>query len=302
MRSGEQVVALPNPPIFIVGHARSGTTWLFDILTAHPQVAGVFESWMFTRTNGFIPLLKAHWKDGQLARKKEVIGRESGLGQLISREETFETVRQVALGWLSRKLEPGQQFLVEKGPGEYDVMDELFPDARFVHMLRDGRDVAVSMHHASRGWAPEMLPYVGRSITGSGRLWREEIVKIRELADSVGDRFIEVRYENLRANPLLEARKMFSFCGIDCSDEQLDQILTDTSFEVQKSKDRSGFVRSGRVGDWQERFTRLDALRFDRMAGDMLLSTGYTRSRWWWLGHRRKRTGLGAERSLGLGP
>ena len=277
---------LPNPPIFVIGHARSGTTWLYDILTTHPEVAGVFESWMFTRTNGFSPLLRAHWGEGHLARKVDVIGRRPGLGQMITREEAFETVRRLSLDWLSRVLEPGHRFVVEKGPGEYDLMTELFPEARYVHILRDGRDVAVSMHAASRTWAPEMLPHIGRSLTGSARLWSDEVAALRDLAATVGDRFYEIRYEDLLSEPSRVARGVFEFCGIGVTDEQLERILAETSFETRKQADTSGFVREGRAGGWREHFSRLDGLRFHRGAGWALEVTGYAQSRWWWLTRR----------------
>ena len=280
---------LPNPPIFIVGHARSGTTWLFDILTSHPEVAGVFESWMFTRSNGFVPLLRAHWGDGLLATREAVIDRHPGLGQMITRDEAFDTVRSLSVDWLGRALGDGERYVVEKGPMEYDIVNELFPEARFVHIMRDGRDVAVSMHEASRSWAPEMLPHIGRSLTGSAGLWRDELTEIRRLGAAVGGRFFELRYEDLRADPESVSRRVFDFCGIPCSDSQLAEIIVATSFEAKKRKDRSGFVRAGRVGGWRSRFGAMDALRFHRRAGDMLIATGYARSRWWWLEQGRAR-------------
>lgn len=274
---------LPNPPLFIIGHARSGTTWLFDLLTAHPEVAGIFESWMFTDSNGFSPLLRAHWGEGLLAQKDSVIGRQPGLGQMIDREEAFETVRMLALDWMRRVLGPGQRFVVEKGPGDYDLMAELFPDARFIHILRDGRDVMVSMYEASRSWAPEMLPHVGKSLTGSAQLWRRELKKARELETAVGDRFFEVRYEALRADAHGVTRQVFDFCGLGYDDELLARAVEESSFERKKAADTSGFVRSGEVGGWRKRFGRLDRLRFQRNAGDALLAAGYARTRWWWL-------------------
>ena len=285
---------LPNPPIFIVGHARSGTTWLFDIVSSHPEVAGVFETWMFTQSNGFAPLLKAHWGDGMLATRESVIGRHPGLGQLITREEAFETVRSISLDWLGRALDDGQRFVLEKGPMDYDVVDELFPDARYIHIMRDGRDVAVSMHEASRSWAPEMLPHVGSSLTGSAALWEEELTRIRRFGARVPNRFFELRYEDLRADPLPLARRVFEFCGIPCTDEQLEAILAETSFDAKKRADTSGFVRKGTVGGWRARFGIVDALRVHHDAGAMLLETGYATSRWWWLRYAGARV-----RSLG---
>lgn len=279
---------LPTPPIFIVGHARSGTTWLFEILTGHPEVAGVFESWMFTRTNGLIPLFRAHWGSGALAEKAPVLGRRPGLGQLMTREELARDIRALSEAWLARALGSEDRYVVEKGPGDYQVMHELFPEARFIHILRDGRDVAVSMHAASRSWAPEMRPHIGKALTGSATLWREEVMKIRSLGARPDVRFLEVRYEDLHANPIAVIQAIFDFCALPYSEGLLADIRERTAFDRHRD-DPHGFRRRGQIGEWRERFGIWNAIRFDRVAGDALLATGYVSSRWWWLKHRRLR-------------
>lgn len=99
---------LDAPPVFVVGSARSGTTWVLDAYRTHPLVAGVFESKLFARPHGLSGLLHDdHWS-----------GRRSGLGVLTSRDEVVEVVRELASGWLAGALRPEHRFLVEKTPGQ----------------------------------------------------------------------------------------------------------------------------------------------------------------------------------------
>ena len=204
---------LPNPPIFIIGYGALG----HHLALRHRLIAPTGRRRV--RVLDVQPLerlraaTKAHWGDGLLATRESAIGRRPGLGQLVTREEVFETVRSLSCDWLGRALGEGQRFVVEKGPIEYEIIDELFPDARYVHIIRDGRDVAVSVYEASRSWAPDMLAHACRSLAGSARLWQGEVARILELREEVGDRFYELRYEDLRADPLPQARRVFDFCG-----------------------------------------------------------------------------------------
>ncbi|MCP4415120.1 MAG: sulfotransferase, partial [Chloroflexi bacterium] len=94
---------LKSDPIFILGAARSGTTWVYDIFTAHPQVAGVFESWLFTRDNGLGSLFtEAHWPP-----------KYSGLGRLLARDDVLAYAQQIAQNIMSNAIESEHRFLVE---------------------------------------------------------------------------------------------------------------------------------------------------------------------------------------------
>src|SRR5207302_4815633 len=124
---------LPDPlrqlaigPVFIVGQFRSGTTWVYDILTAHPEVGGAFESRLFTFADGIASLFTPRHFEHQV----ELLGTPHGVGQLITRERLASDVRELASGWLAAALQPRHRFLVEKTPDHYEsmhVIAEIFP-------------------------------------------------------------------------------------------------------------------------------------------------------------------------------
>jgi hypothetical protein len=277
-------MSLPAPlrqlaagPIFIVGCARSGTTWVYDIFTAHPQVAGVLESWIFSAGLGMGIFLKdSHWKAG---------GAEgpTGIGQLMSREELTEEMRTISARWLSRALRPKDRYLVEKTPGHIYTIDAIaavYPEARFVHVLRDGRDVVVSMRAASTSWATSWERE--RTVDGASRIWWEAVRRARHVGAQLPGRFLEVRFEALKSDPFGSYRRLFDFCSIPYDDGFLERVHRETAFEHRSSGGEDRFRRSGRVGEWRERFTHRDALAFARATGTALQETGYEQDRFWW--------------------
>lgn len=276
----EPLAQLDRPPIFVVGHMRSGTTWVFDVLSAHPLVAGVFESRIFTM-EAVAPLLqKVHW---ETERHVEMFGRDMGLGQVLSREDVVADVRGLCDDWLSRVLEPQHRFLVEKSPADsvaVETFAAIYPGAAVVHVLRDGRDVAVSMSAARGGWmAPEGQPVeqppVWRQLWSTARGWQGQVRRLRELSQTLALPLHEIRYEAMHARPHETARALFEFCGIPCDDDLLADLLDRTHFSNLIETGPSSFRRSGRVGDWRREWSRRDRVLFAAGAGDMLAELGY---------------------------
>jgi len=276
----DPLAQLEAGPIFICGHIRSGTTWVLDVLGAHPQVANLFESLIFTGS-GLGPLLgEMHW---QPERHEETFGRPMGLGQLVDREKVLGDVRRLADRWLAGALEPQHRFLVEKTPADtraLSTLAQIYPDASVIHVLRDGRDVAISTAAARRTWQrDEDTPDSPRS--GSRGLWRiglEWDFKVRSLrhhALSLPLPFHEVLYEDMHARPRETARALFRFCAIPCDDPLLDEILERTHFSKLPETGPQKFRRAGKVGGWRRDWSRLDLLLFTAAAGDALEQTGY---------------------------
>lgn len=279
---GSRLTSLPEPlkqldvaPIFVVGNPRSGTTWVLDILRQHPEVAAIHESYLFSPQDGLAALFnRSGWME-----------RHRGLGTLMTREELIADVRELAARWLARTLEPGHRFLIEKSPATHlyvmELIAEIFPEARFIHVLRDGRDVAVSVRAASRSWAPRWKKSFGRSMLRTARVWRNAVRIARNSGNKLGDRFMEIRYEEIKGDPLGASRRLLEFCGIPYDDQLLQEIYEATDFKQQFQGGEDQFRRAGRIGDWRKSFTVLDCAIFNVAGGDVLVEAGYVRNRLW---------------------
>jgi hypothetical protein len=284
----ESLSQLKAPPIFVVGLHRSGTTWVFDMLSAHPEVGGVFESGMFSTNLGFAPLFAAdHWYQGQeerLASDRRFFGATFRLNQLIDRDQLLREVRDLSGRWLARALEDGDRYLVEKTPQHLETMPiiaELFPGAGFIHVIRDGRDMVVSRQALARTWPG--LPSRTVNVGETASYWAAGVRSAREAARDAGLRYTEVRYEQMRVAPEDGLRQLLEFCAIPADDRLIARICDETSLSKQQRGEGDAFRRRGEIGEWRETFDLRDRFRFDRAAGKMLVELGYEASRSWWL-------------------
>lgn len=271
---------LSQGPIFVVGLARSGTSWVHKILRSHPLVAGVFESGLFDTPQGVAALLGTkYWGSDQ-----------NSMAQLLTREDMARELELFAGRILGRRLKPHHRFLVEKTPGHLwmvPVIGEVFPAARFVHVLRDGRDVYVSVRAARRSWARQ---WANRNslLPVHAHRWKQAIRHMSRVAPSLGDRFLEVRYEEIRADPFGSYKTMYDFCGIPYDDELLARIHKATDFETRYRPDEAAFKRGGRVGDWRTHLNFVEGAVFNLVAGKALIEAGYERDRAWAAPLRRR--------------
>jgi Sulfotransferase family len=284
---------LASDPVFVIGHARSGTTWVYDILTSHPEVAGVLESWLFTRSNGVSRLFDERlWGDEGIRRQRAIMGESVGLAHLLTREEMLGEVRRLAERVLGRALEPHHRYLVEKTPTPYTdvgLVTEVFPGAKVVHVVRDGRDLAISLRAAALSWNPGWRVFGGdahlrrlRALRRSAQSWAMTVRATRALGRRLGERHLEVRYEQLLAAPRESMRRIFEFCGIPHDPALLDEVVARTDFEQRFAGGEYEFRRRGRAGDWRARFGVLDALVYELSSRAALRELGYARGRLWW--------------------
>jgi hypothetical protein len=286
MTADDPLGQLQAPPVFVVGAHRSGTTWVYDMLAEHPQVAGVFESGLFATDLGLAPLFApTHWygDSERLESDREFFGHAFRLNQLLERQELKRDVVALASSWLARALSPEHGYLVEKTPQHVRTMPliaELFPGASFIHVIRDGRDTAVSQRAVARSW-----PGVGQAVgmVDLALRWADVVRTGRSNGRSPGIRCLEVRYEELRSDAAAGLGSMLAFCGIPSDGELVRRICERTRLDPSRTADERAFRRRGDVGEWRGAFSLLDRLRFDRAAGDLLVELGYEEDRRWWL-------------------
>ncbi len=273
---------LAQPPVFITGYSRSGTSWVLDLFAQHPEVCAVFETWLLTRGSGVTGVLhQPQWVPEFSRQHTDKIGLPSGAVQLLPYEEAARDLGELVAGWLVRAMNRDQRYLVEKGPLDMTAAAAMFPHARFVHVLRDGRDVALSMRAAARSWAPEMDPQ--RSLASQAASWCKGVEGIRTEAEALDGRYVEVRFEDLVADVVAASGLLFDFAGVPHDEKLLARIHQATALSTYDRKTReSGFRRHGRAGAWREQLSRREGRKCDDAAGELLVQLGYETDRSWW--------------------
>ena len=135
--------------VFLIGAPRSGTTWLQLMLGSSEAVATVNETHLFS---GYTGSLFRGWMLFKDARRK------IGLSALMSEDEYFGLVRLFCVGVLGSILarKPCASVILEKTPAHAEHWREIlkvFPNACFLHLVRDPRAVVASLQAAKTdGW------------------------------------------------------------------------------------------------------------------------------------------------------
>lgn len=287
--------------VFVIGCPRSGTTWVTQMLASHPMTIGAGESHLFpdvyrriVEHRGDVSelpemlLRQCESKSDQKfvgahqyvapQRLAEIVehalrrGRRKGWDR-----ETMagEVVRVVLDEFFLRRGGSGEDVLVEKTPTHVhyaDVMARLFPEARFVHVLRDGRDVCVSLQMRAKkaAWAP---PQRREQIA----MWTQCVERgLQWAADPRFEgRMMTVRYEDFQQDFADHCRRLYAFCGLPADETLVDRAASKTDFQRIKQRGEGLHNRKGVVGDWREHFTREDIELFEQMAGDTFRRCGY---------------------------
>jgi hypothetical protein len=243
--------------IFNVGARRSGTHWLQRIVTAHPEVAGVpSETHLFS--HGIAPLFELFQHS---LRSSTTTGRV-----YVERAAALDGARDLCDAVLGGFVEPGVPRLAERTPlhaQHLELIAEIYPDAQFIHIIRDGRDVARSI--VAQAWGPS-------EIREAAAEWRSAIVAARE-ARLPPSRYREVRYERLVAEPGPIARELYSWLGLRTDEDVLVAAADEASVPANLGSDPSGVA----VEKWREAYSDADLQDFYDVAGDLLEELGYTR-------------------------
>jgi hypothetical protein len=207
--------------VFVLGAPRSGTSWLQRALASQPNCATAPELQYFAEFAG--PTLDA-W-DRRVASMSRVLGELSRLGSLSDRviglpasAEFDELVDALRLP-IERLVQRGQEdnpqlsLFVEKTPTNSIWVSEIsrvFPEAHFVHLVRDPRDVVRSLRDVSSGWGKDWAPH---SVLMGALYWRTHVLGSEE-AKFAGKSFTLLRYEDIRDNLADAMGTIYSAVGL----------------------------------------------------------------------------------------
>lgn len=272
---------------FIAGTEKSGTTWLQMLLDQHPHAACKGEGQFAT---SLWPTLRRSLDEysafvAELNRKvfKEVDQFP------VFREESIRAVQAFSATLLLSEYGDDEHILAvgEKTPGHLRTLDRLkviFPEARFVFICRDGRDIAVSgWYHLKRQHGEDKAGPLQDYAKRIASVWREDHEKVIAFTERHPDHCIKLRYEDLHTAPVPELARIFGFLGLDDSPELVAQCVEACDFDKLSGGRERGqenlqsHFRKGIVGDWQNHFDHDTWAMFDAEAGELLSKLGYRR-------------------------
>lgn len=264
--------------LFVVGMPRSGTKLLRDLLNRHDDIA------IFPNESHFMPFLP-----GMIERCGDPRDPRA-FAELYDALATTKFFRRIGGSGLS--VECGEWHRRVRGPAARDVLAALFewyaettgsrvvgdktpeylvhvptlaaffPAAKFVHIIRDPRDYAVSIRKA---W--------GKSAPRAVQRWKSWIRRCRQdTADCDAD-VATVRYEDLLSEPRQALERLCTFIGVSFQEAMLSlerpaENLGDTRGEAA--------IVSGNFGKWQHELSDDEVRRIERIAGRLMAELGYT--------------------------
>ncbi len=283
----------PPPAPFVCGVTRSGTTLLRLMLDTHPDVAIPGEThWVprLIKRMERAPLTADEAADF-VTEHKRWGDFHLDAGQL---RERFRALKPFTAGDAIREFyglyaeREGKTRYGDKTPGymrEMLRLQRVLPETHFIHILRDGRDVALSV--LKLNWGPS-------NPTEAAQLWTERIQKARQQAPKV-NHYLEIRFEDLVIDTEGTLRRVCEFIDLDFDAGMLDyhERAADRLKEKERDLPRSKRPpqpaelrmkshmlareppREDRIGLWQTKMEPSAIAEYEAVAGPMLTELGY---------------------------
>ena len=267
-------------PLFLVGVPRSGTKLLRGALNEHPRIR------IPDVETEFLPFWVARWEEYERLDSPDgfrhfydhcrqlpffIQLRERGLD--VDCGEWFEACKDFTPAAIFEALirtvvsvDPGDNSTIwgDKSPSytaHVPLLLEQFPGARVVHIIRDVRDCSLSLNKA---W--------GKSILRAAQRWQDDVSKCRDDGRRHPGRYMEIRYEDLLADPVASLRKICCFIGVD-----FDQRMLAPSAATEDRGDARGARRvlSGNIGKYRSQLPSPLVSRIEMIACETLRALDY---------------------------
>ncbi|MFA1545274.1 sulfotransferase [Actinomadura chokoriensis] len=271
-------------PIFVLGCPRSGTTLLQQMLHSHRRIAFPSETRFvhvaYEKRHDFGDLEQvdnrralAEWITGGGDTKFHVLELDAAgvIEEIVDGPPTLGSA--LAAVFRSYARQHGKPRWGDKRPSYFrrvPALQRMFPDAQFVHLVRDGRDAVSSLMR---------MPWFKGDLHAAALTWREAVDTGRRLSARLGpDTFYECRYEDLVAEPEDALAKLCAFLG-----EEYDAEMTKAYRHARRTvpTERRWHLRTHeapntrQVGAWRERMGDAEADLVEHVLADRLRHHGY---------------------------
>jgi hypothetical protein len=276
-----------DPYLFIVGCARSGTTLVHRIVDAHPEIAITPEMHWITRQfesrNGLVTPELVSELSGHKRFTQFEIPREEFEGLLGSGEALpYPTFLRRVFGLYGKiKNKP----LVGNKTSAYvrsiPTFHALWPDAKFVHIIRDGRDVCLSVLNWNKAerTAGRYASWEEDPVSTTALWWERKVRKAREDGAALGPSlYHEMHYEDLVEDPERECKRLCEFLGVPYDDAMIRFHEGRERVKPGRSAKSAWLRVTSGLRDWRTQMCTGDVERFEAAAGDLLEELGYERA------------------------
>jgi hypothetical protein len=286
--------ALRRAP-FVVGMGRSGTTLLRLMLDSHPLLAIPPETHFIGELvrgphAGSIDLATFHevltssriWQDFDLDTTR--------LRQRLNTVPSFSVAKGLRCFYSLYAETQNKLFWGDKTPIYLGLMRDihhLLPESFFIHLIRDGRDSALS--YRGLWFGP------GEDLALHAKMWSERIIEGRDQAKDLGGSYLEVRYETLVAEPEKVLKKICTAIGFEFDSSMLEYHLSAheriSQLKARYSAEGSQLIEAERIrnifkltssppdtsrmGRWRKEMTQEEQMIYEREAGHVLSELGY---------------------------
>lgn len=266
-------------PLFVLGVSRSGTTMLRVILDRSRGIAIPDETFFIPQLahRHRSPVDPAEFLD-DLRRLPRLAAWEVPAADFAARlRPGMTTGEALDAAFSAYAAKHGKPRWGDKTPmymRRLGLVERLFPDAQYVHLIRDGRDAAMAFLDMPEGVVTRTWAHP-RSPAGFACEWRTEVRRARDLGRRVGpSRYLEIRYENLVKDSAAVVRSVCDFAGLPFEPEMLEYAgAVDVSAKPHHQRLLQPPTRG--VRDWQSQMSSDDARGFEAIAGDLLAELGY---------------------------
>jgi hypothetical protein len=301
----------PREKFFIFGHARSGTTLLMRLVRLHPEVHCDYQAHFFTRRPLLKSLVDAPEVEEWLTRKSNRWNQGRDLSPLVLRAAADFILERGA-------LREGKRIVGDKSPSStihgqsVRDMQAVFPDAKLVYIVRDGRDVLISERFRNFVEESKFLTSDDKRIieelrrdpgqfNGTRSIFTETFIRrvtkgwvanLREIEEEgkrlFGRNYFSLRYEDLLRDPFNKMTRLWKFLGVKRIDKALAKRIEtemksnpDEEWQSERNGAIASFLPKGQAGNWQRLYTSKDRSIFKQVAGEMLVKWKYEKDMNW---------------------